>query len=187
MNELMVNKAHALGRRLQSAGWKVGSAESCTGGLIAAALTERSGSSAWFDRSVVTYSNQAKQQLLNVSEKTLLGAGAVSELCAREMAAGLLSLMRGENAQLLGMPAVAISVTGIAGPTGATPGKPVGTVCFGCATRDANGVIRVDAQTRYFAGERAAIRQQASLHALTYAEMLFLSAISLDPNLDSIA
>jgi nicotinamide-nucleotide amidase len=187
MNELLVNKAYAFGKRLQSAGWKVSSAESCTGGLIAAALTEKSGSSAWFDRSVVTYSNEAKQQLLNVSVQTLSNDGAVSELCAREMAAGLLLLMSGKSAELLGIPAVAISVTGIAGPTGAVPGKPVGTVCFGCATRDIKGVIRLEAQTRYFSGDRAAIRQQASLHALTYAEMLFLSAISSGLNLDSIA
>jgi nicotinamide-nucleotide amidase len=147
--------AYAFGKQLQSAGWVIGTAESCTGGLVARALTERSGSSAWFDRSVVTYSNDAKMALLSVPMGIFSMFGAVSEQCASKMALGLLAQF------------------GIAGPTGDVPGKPVGTVCFGCALRTANGFERVETTTKHFLGDRAAVRLQAAVYALEFAAKNF--------------
>ena len=149
---MVVELAAGLGRRLQALGWTIATVESCTGGLVARALTETAGSSAWFDRGFVTYTNEAKVELVGVSDATLAAHGAVSEPTAREMAAGGLAHSRSR---------VALSVTGIAGPAGAVPGKPVGTVCFGWAI-DA----RVASDTRYFSGDRRAVRLQAALHAL---------------------
>ena len=110
----------------------LGSAESCTGGLLAGAFTAVAGSSDWFERGFVTYSNQAKVDELDVSPDALNHFGAVSEPVALEMATGV----------LLAAPAahVAVSTTGIAGPGGATPGKPVGMVCFGFAMRNGDGI-----------------------------------------------
>ena len=122
-------------------------AESCTGGLIAAVLTSVSGSSAWVDRGFVTYSNEAKMEMLGVSSRTLEAFGAVSEETAREMATGARSACRAT---------MAYSVTGVAGPTGGTAGKPVGMVCFGFAT--ANGV---ESFTQHFKGDRSAVREQS--------------------------
>lgn len=122
-------------------------AESCTGGLIAAVLTSVSGSSAWVDRGFVTYSNEAKMEMLGVSSTTLEAFGAVSEETAREMATGARSACRAT---------MAYSVTGVAGPTGGTAGKPVGMVCFGFAT--ANGV---ESFTQHFKGDRSAVREQS--------------------------
>ena len=122
-------------------------AESCTGGLIAAVLTSVSGSSAWVDRGFVTYSNEAKMEMLGVSVKTLETFGAVSEQTAREMATGALQNSRAT---------MAYSVTGVAGPTGGTPTKPVGMVCFGFAT--AHGVESI---THHFKGDRSAVREQS--------------------------
>jgi len=128
-------------------GQMIAGAESCTGGLIAAVLTSVSGSSAWVDRGFVTYSNEAKMELLGVAADTLREHGAVSEPTAREMAAGALRASRAS---------IAYSVTGVAGPTGGTATKPVGMVCFGFA--DAGGVTAV---TRHFAGDRSAVREQS--------------------------
>ena len=122
-------------------------AESCTGGLVAAVLTSVSGSSAWVDRGFVTYSNEAKIEMLGVSSKTLDACGAVSEETAREMAAGALKSSRAT---------MAYSVTGVAGPTGGTSAKPVGMVCFGFAT--VNGVTSF---THHFKGDRSAVREQS--------------------------
>lgn len=122
-------------------------AESCTGGLIAAVLTSVSGSSAWVDRSFVTYSNQAKMEMLGVHAATLEQFGAVSEETAREMAAGALRQSRAT---------IAYSVTGVAGPTGGTATKPVGMVCFGFAA--ASGVR---SYTFHFKGDRSAVREQS--------------------------
>ena len=122
-------------------------AESCTGGLIAAVLTSVSGSSLWVDRGFVTYSNEAKMEMLGVASATLDEFGAVSEETAREMAAGALKNSRAT---------IAYSVTGVAGPNGATMTKPVGMVCFGFAT--AHGVMTV---TKYFRGDRSAVREQS--------------------------
>jgi nicotinamide-nucleotide amidase len=165
--------AFAFGRRLEASGWFVGTAESCTGGLVARALTERSGSSAWFDRSVVTYSNAAKADLLKVPQGVFDEFGAVSEQCASKMALGLLGqLGLNKNSTTL-LPALAISVTGIAGPTGAVPGKPVGTVCFGCALRSGNGLERIETTTKLFSGDRASVRLQAASYALEFARKIF--------------
>ncbi len=122
-------------------------AESCTGGLIAAVLTSVSGSSAWVDRGFVTYSNEAKREMLGVVSATLDAFGAVSEETAREMAAGALKNSRAT---------MAYSVTGVAGPTGGTVSKPVGMVCFGFATAH-----NVTSATKHFWGDRGAVREQS--------------------------
>lgn len=149
--------ARLLGERLVGKGWMFSCAESCTGGLLAAAMTDTPGSSRWFDRGVVTYSNEAKQSLLGVHADTLERFGAVSEETAMEMAAGVLA----------GAPFshFAVSTTGIAGPDGATPGKPVGMVCFGFATRTKQGLV-TRAETRVFPGERREVRAAAVHFAL---------------------
>lgn len=128
-------------------------AESCTGGGVAAAVTSVAGSSAWFERGFVTYSNAAKRELLDVQEATLLAHGAVSEATVREMAAGAL---RHSAAQ------VAVAVSGIAGPGGGSPDKPVGMVCL--AWGGAGAPVR--SVTRHFQGDRAAVRHQAVAAAL---------------------
>jgi nicotinamide-nucleotide amidase len=145
--EAWVSAAERLGAACLSRGVVLAGAESCTGGLIAATLTAVPGSSAWFDRAFVTYSNAAKVELIGVSPSTLEAFGAVSEETAREMALGAL---RHSGANL------AFAVTGIAGPTGGTPEKPVGLVCFGFAA--AGGVQSL---TRRFDGDRAAVRAQS--------------------------
>jgi len=137
-----------LGVALRARRWMLTAAESCTGGGVGEAVTRTAGSSEWFDRGFVTYTNDAKQELLGVHIQTLDNHGAVSESTAREMAAGAL---RESNAQ------IAVAVTGIAGPGGGSASKPVGMVCFAWATLD--GLDRVD--TRVFNGDRAAIRRQA--------------------------
>lgn len=146
--------AAALGRLLQARGQRVTTAESCTGGGVAAAITAIAGSSAWFDMSVVTYSNETKQRLLGVPAALLQAHGAVSEPVAAAMA---------EGARTLAAADWALSVTGIAGPGGATPGKPVGMVCFGLATAGS-----VQTTVQYFSGEREAVRRQAVCHALAW-------------------
>lgn len=143
------------GHELEAVGWMVVTAESCTGGAIARALTEIGGSSRWFERGFVTYSNEAKQELIGVSALSLTAHGAVSEVVAREMAQGAL---RHSHAQL------AISVTGVAGPSGGSAEKPVGTVCFGWATVD-----RVESRTVHFAGDRVMIRLQTAILAMQVA------------------
>lgn len=122
-------------------------AESCTGGLITAVLTSVSGSSAWVDRGFVTYSNEAKMEMLGVAATTLEKFGAVSEETAREMATGALKASRAT---------MAYSVTGVAGPIGGTAAKPVGMVCFGFATAEG-----VSACTHHFKGDRSAVREQS--------------------------
>ncbi|MCC2596929.1 nicotinamide-nucleotide amidohydrolase family protein [Pusillimonas sp. MFBS29] len=149
-----------LGRLLIERGWMFACAESCTGGLLAAAMTDTPGSSAWFDRGFVTYSNQAKIEQLRVSEDTLERFGAVSEETAMEMAAGVLAAS--SLAQL------AISTTGIAGPGGGTPGKPVGMVCFGFGQRAGQGVV-TRAVTKIFEGDRTQIRNASVEFALKTA------------------
>lgn len=131
-------------------------AESCTGGLLCAALTEIPGSSAFFDRGFVTYSNQAKQQLLNVNASTLRHYGAVSEETVREMALGALIATKCDYA---------LSISGIAGPDGGSDNKPIGTVWFGFATKQ-----RIWAKQYCFDGDRNQIRQQAVQYALAILE-----------------
>jgi nicotinamide-nucleotide amidase len=147
--------ALALGRRLEALGRSIATVESCTGGMVACALTEFAGSSAWFERGFVTYSNASKIDLVGVARATLEAHGAVSEETAREMAAGALARSRA---------ALALAITGIAGPTGAAAGKPVGTVCFAWATAQA-----VTSETRRFDGDRHAVRAAAAVHALREA------------------
>ena len=133
--------------------WTVAAAESCTGGLIAAAITDIAGSSDWFDRGFVTYSNEAKRQMLGVRAETLAAHGAVSEATAREMAMGALARSGAS---------IAVAVTGIAGPAGGTPAKPVGLVCFAWAKRGG----AVEARTERFPGDRAAVRAATVRRAL---------------------
>jgi nicotinamide-nucleotide amidase len=147
VNEL----ARKLGDALKAQGLKLVTAESCTGGWVAMALTAIPGSSDWFERGYVTYSNAAKREDLGVAEATLHRHGAVSEPTAREMALG--ALKRGGQ--------VALAITGIAGPAGGAPGKPVGTVCFAWA-RGSN----ILSETRRFDGDRENVRRQSVLHAL---------------------
>lgn len=137
---------------LQKNRWFMATAESCTGGLIAAACTELSGSSAWFERGFVTYSNAAKTELLGVEAALIASEGAVSELVARAMVAGAL---RQSQAQ------VAVAVTGVAGPTGGSALKPVGMVWFGFALPG-----QLISEVRHFDGDRAAVRQATLQHAL---------------------
>ena len=132
---------------LQRRGWMLVCAESCTGGEVAAALTDMAGSSAWFDRGFVTYSNQAKQDMLGVSAETLAEYGAVSRQTVTEMARGALLH---SGAQL------SVAVSGIAGPGGGTPDKPVGTVWIAWATPNL-----VDAVWRHLPGDRATVRAAA--------------------------
>lgn len=132
--------------------WMLAAAESCTGGLIAAACTDLSGSSDWFERGFVTYSNEAKTELLGVDAALIEAHGAVSEVVARAMAFGA---VRHSHAQ------VGVAVTGVAGPTGGTPDKPVGTVWFGFMVEG-----QLSSEMRRFDGDRAAVRRQTVEHAL---------------------
>ncbi len=145
--------AAQLGAMLKSHGMMLATAESCTGGGVAQAVTEVAGSSTWFDRGFITYSNLSKQQMLGVSGAALAQYGAVSEAVVREMVAGAL---RNSTAH------IALSVSGIAGPDGATPDKPVGTVWFAWGMRD--GVIH--AQVHHLLGNRAEVRVKSVRIAL---------------------
>ncbi len=142
-----------LASALLAKGWQLAVAESCTGGMIAAACTDLAGSSAWFERGFVTYSNAAKTEMLGVPEALLAQHGAVSEPVAAAMAQGALQRSHSH---------ITASVTGIAGPSGASAGKPVGMVCFGFATASGTSAV-----TMHFTGDRTAVRQQAVDYALT--------------------
>ena len=142
----------ALAHALTARGWMMATAESCTGGLIAGACTDRAGSSDWFERGFVTYSNAAKTELLGVPADLIAAHGAVSEPVARAMAAGALA-----HAPVQ----LAVAVTGVAGPGGGSEAKPVGTVWFGWATPQG-----VDTECVRFDGDRAAVRQATVAHAL---------------------
>jgi len=133
--------------------WMLATAESCTGGMIAAACTDLAGSSAWFERGFVTYSNEAKSNMLGVPAELIATHGAVSEPVARAMASGALQHSKAQ---------VALSVTGIAGPSGGSPDKPVGTVWFGWATPDG-----VWSDMQRFDGDRAAVRAATVRHSIT--------------------
>ena len=145
--------AERVGKALSRRGWTLVTVESCTGGWVAQAVTAISGSSAWFDRGFVTYSNEAKQELVGVSAATLMVHGAVSEETAGEMALGGLARSRST---------LAVSITGVAGPTGGTPAKPVGMVCFAWAVRD-GAVTKV---TCHFTGDRRDVRRRSVERAL---------------------
>ena len=139
-------------------GWQLASAESCTGGMISAACTDLTGSSDWFERGFVTYSNAAKTELLSVDAALLAEHGAVSEPVARAMAAGALQHSPAQ---------VAVAVTGVAGPTGGSRLKPVGTVWFAFALPEQPGQpARLLSEVRRFDGDRAAVRMATVRHAL---------------------
>ncbi len=149
--------AARVGRRLRAGKARIVTAESCTGGFLAKCLTDLSGSSDYFDRGWVTYSNAAKQKMLGVSPALLARHGAVSGPVALAMARGALKSARAT---------IAISVTGIAGPTGATPGKPVGTVWIAWARRERSGV-RARAVHHHFRGDRDTVRRMTVAAALS--------------------
>ena len=148
-----------VGRKLKASRSLLVTAESCTGGWVAQAVTSVAGSSDWFERGYVTYSNAAKREALGVRKTTLAKHGAVSEQTAREMARGALQKSRGGLRRGHGI--IALSVTGIAGPGGGTPGKPVGTVCFAWAQGR-----KIRSETRRYKGGRRRVRQQSVAHAL---------------------
>jgi nicotinamide-nucleotide amidase len=150
--EIVVRSAERLAKLLPARGWMLVTAESCTGGLIAAACTDLAGSSNWFERGFVSYSNAAKIELLGVDPELIETHGAVSEAAVRAMAAGA---VRHSRAQ------VSVAVTGIAGPAGGSKEKPVGTVWFGFMV---DGDLT--SETRLFAGDRAAVRSATVDHAL---------------------
>ncbi len=152
IDDRMREAASALLDELRAQGVTLATAESCTGGLIAAALTEIAGSSEVVDRGFVTYSNAAKNEMLGVPEELIAAHGAVSEPVARAMAEGAL------NRSLAG---VAVSVTGVAGPGGGSAEKPVGTVWFGCAVRGSH----THTERQVFPGDRAAVRAATVLRA----------------------
>ena len=154
-DELM-RLATLAGADLLDAEKRLVTAESCTGGWVAKLLTDIAGSSGWYDGGVVAYSNQLKQSLLGVRPSTLASHGAVSEATAREMAIGALETLGGH---------IALAVTGIAGPAGAQPGKPVGTVWFAWAWRE-GGEIEMRVALETFSGDREAIRRQAVARSL---------------------
>ncbi len=145
--------AARLGAALVARGATCVTAESCTGGLVAGAITDVPGSSRWFERGFVTYSNDAKTELLGVSPEVIAREGAVSEAVARAMAEGALARTPAT---------LAVAITGVAGPDGGTPAKPVGTVCFAWAARGAP----TRAATHRLAGDRHAVRRAAVTTAL---------------------
>ncbi len=145
--------------RLLKKGWMLATAESCTGGLIAGACTDLAGSSAWFERGFVTYSNAAKTEMLGVDAALIANHGAVSEPVARAMA---------EGAAARSGARVSVAVTGVAGPTGGSPDKPVGTVWFGWSVDG-----RVRTERRRFEGDRAAVRA-ATVHCALQALVVLL-------------
>jgi nicotinamide-nucleotide amidase len=157
------NLTEQLAEVLLQHGWMLTTAESCTGGQIAARCTDLSGSSNWFERGFVTYSNDAKHELLGVDSALIAEHGAVSQAVAQAMALGALRHSRAQ---------VSIAVTGVAGPTGGSADKPVGTVWFGWATpSDAGPTLGaetawVKTEQMHFDGDRAAVREAATQHAL---------------------
>jgi nicotinamide-nucleotide amidase len=154
MDEELRLLSASVGAALTRHGVMLSCAESCTGGWVAAAVTATAGSSGWFERGFVTYSNIAKQEMLGVPAKTLATHGAVSEETARAMATGALAHSHAQ---------IALAITGIAGPEGGSSSKPVGTVCFSwCRAGEATS-----SETRVFSGDREAVRRSALIHALS--------------------
>lgn len=155
-DSVLLKLAQQVGSVLSAHGLKLASAESCTGGWIGQVMTAVPGSSAWYDRGFITYSNLSKRQMLCVQAQTLLQFGAVSEQTAREMAQGAHSMSQAQ---------IAVSVTGIAGPTGGSVEKPVGTVCFAWVL-ESGAMLASNSKTCYFHGDREAIRRQTVVTAL---------------------
>jgi nicotinamide-nucleotide amidase len=152
MDDELLTLAAELGAALKQRGWMLALAESCTGGMAAQFVTAVPGSSAWLERGFVTYSYEAKKEMLGVKQTTLDQYGAVSEQTADEMSLG--ALLRSHAH-------IAAAITGIAGPDGGTPQKPVGTVCFAWAKK--NGITTA---TQHFTGDRSTVRQQAVKYSL---------------------
>jgi len=153
INNTIQQLASKLGDKLIQINSIVATAESCTGGGVAYAITSVAGSSQWFDRSFVTYTNESKQEMLGVSAKTLIERGAVSEEVVVEMAQGAI---RNSNAN------IAVSISGVAGPDGGSIAKPVGTVCFSWCNNMSTSI----SETKYFEGSRDQVRELAIKHAL---------------------
>lgn len=152
-DEELLQLAHTLGQKLHAKGWMLTTAESCTGGWVAQVITAIPGSSAWFDRGFVTYSNRAKQEMLGVSPATLEAHGAVSEETVKEMAGGALTRSQAH---------ISVAISGIAGPGGGTPKKPVGTVYISWATLDGEPLTTVCR----LSGDREEVRSRAVAAAL---------------------
>lgn len=149
----MMQLSQQLGEALRQQGATVTTAESCTGGWVAKAITDTAGSSAWFERGFVTYSNEAKEQLIGVDGATLEAYGAVSEPVVKQMAQGALNAAAASWA---------VAISGIAGPDGGSEEKPVGTVWFGIASDKGE----VQSHLQHFSGDREAVRRQATIFAL---------------------
>jgi nicotinamide-nucleotide amidase len=152
-SDTLTTLATSVGAKLRAKGLMLTTAESCTGGWVAQVVTTIAGSSDWFERGFVTYSDAAKQEMLGVSARTLAAHGAASEQTAREMAIGALAHSRAQ---------VALAITGIAGPSGGSADKPVGMVCFAWALKSG----AVSAETRQFTGDRESVRRQSVIAAL---------------------
>ncbi|MFM2435599.1 MAG: hypothetical protein RL063_1580 [Pseudomonadota bacterium] len=171
-NDKLLALSKSLGQALQSRKLMLTMAESCTGGMLAQYVTAIPGSSAWFERGFVTYSNVAKQEMLGVNAQTLIDFGAVSQEVATEMVQG---------ACLHSHAQIAVAITGIAGPDGGMPDKPVGTVCFGFSYPNLlvnqENTQQIIIQTMHFVGNRDAVRQQSVIHAL---ETLITLTLSLE-------
>lgn len=153
MDQGLYRLSQEVGERLLARNWMAATAESCTGGWVAKALTDVPGSSRWFERGFVTYTNLAKQELLGVSAETLVRHGAVSEVTVREMVAGALRRSRAN---------VVVAISGVAGPSGGTPDRPVGMVWFAWGRR----ASPVQADSRRFEGDREAVRRRSVHTAL---------------------
>ena len=145
--------SYLLGQKLLARGWRVATAESCTGGGIAASITAIENSSSWFEYGIVSYANSAKEKLLHVKNESLAQDGAVSRVVVEQMVKGVLELSGAD---------VAVAVSGIAGPTGGTSEKPVGTVWFAWGLASGS----VNSASCYFSGDRISIQQQSVSHAL---------------------
>lgn len=153
MDDHLHQLSQRLGEQLLQRNWRIATAESCTGGGVAAAITAIPGSSAWFEYGIVSYANAAKEKLLGVSSETLAREGAVSEAVVIEMARGVLALSGAD---------IAVAISGVAGPSGGSPEKPVGTVWFAWAK--ATGEIKTE--LKFFDGDRVEVQKQAVVWAL---------------------
>jgi len=152
MDAALEQLSREVGAALLACGYRLACAESCTGGWVSEVVTATAGSSQWFDRGFVTYSNAAKESMLGVRADTLAQSGAVSEAVVGEMAAGALARSQAQ---------VALAISGVAGPSGGSPDKPVGTVCFAWALAG-----EATTETRRFDGNREAVRRLSVIHAL---------------------
>lgn len=156
MNSSITPLIQQLAQTMLAKGFKIALAESCTGGLLAAYLTSLAGSSDWFERGFVTYSNQAKEESIGVPKELIERYGAVSEEVANAMAEGALNHSLAQ---------VSVAITGIAGPGGGSANKPVGMVCFAWGVQ-VDDQIQTRAQTKHFSGDRQSIREQACVYAI---------------------